>query len=74
MVLLLTVNLRKSEYITVSAPETSDTTNPIIDYMVLFPANTTAGSIINISINATDNKGVTGVTAGDIQLTKTDGI
>jgi hypothetical protein len=46
----------------------------MIDYIVLFPANTTAGSIINISINATDNKGVTGVTAGDIQLTKTDGI
>jgi PKD repeat protein len=61
--------------VTVStAPPAPDITNPVIDSTVLFPANTTAGSMINISVNATDNKEVTGVTAGDIQLTETDGL
>ncbi|AKB69090.1 NosD domain-containing protein [Methanosarcina mazei] len=50
-----------------------DTTSPVIDSVVLFPANTTSGSTITISVNATDNVEVTEVTAGDIQLTKTDG-
>ena len=57
-----------------AAPTGPDTTNPVIDSAVLFPANTTAGSTINISVNATDDVGVTEVTAGEIQLTKTDGI
>jgi parallel beta-helix repeat protein len=64
----------KTDYIVVSTPETPDTTNPVIESVVLFPANTTAGSTINISVNATDDTGVTAVTAGDLQLTKTDGI
>jgi hypothetical protein len=64
----------KIEYITVSIPETSDTTKPVIDSAVLFPANTTTSSTINISVNATDNVEVTEVTARDIRLTKTDGI
>jgi PKD repeat protein len=64
----------KTEYIVVSTQETPDTTNPVIDSVVLFPANTTAGSTINISVNATDDVEVTEVTTGEIQLTKTDGI
>jgi PKD repeat protein len=60
----------KVDYITVSAPETSDTTKPVIDSVVMFPANTTTGSTINISVNATDNVGVTGVTAGTVSLIK----
>ncbi|AKB24451.1 hypothetical protein MSMTP_0982 [Methanosarcina sp. MTP4] len=40
----------------------------------LFPANTSAGSTIEIGVNATDNVGVTEVTAGDTQLTKTEDI
>jgi PKD repeat protein len=53
--------------------EIPDTTKPVIDSVVLYPANTTAGSTISISVNATDDKEVTGVTADDTQLTKTDG-
>ena len=53
---------------------TSDVEKPVIQSVVLFPANTTAGSKINISANVMDNIGVVGVTAGDIQFTKTDGI
>jgi hypothetical protein len=57
-----------------SAPAGPDTTNPVIDSAVLFPSNATAGSTISISVNATDNKEVTGVIAGNVQLVKTDGI
>jgi PKD repeat protein len=64
----------KTDYITVSAQETQDTTKPVINSVVLFPANATAGSKISISVNASDNKEVTEVIAGDIKLTKTDGI
>jgi PKD repeat protein len=64
----------KTDYITVSAPETSDTAKPVIDSIVLFPANATAGSSITISVNATDDKEVTKVTAGDMKLEKTDGV
>jgi PKD repeat protein len=54
--------------------EIADTTKPVIDSVVLFPVNATADSTITISVNATDNKEVTGVIAGDVQLTKTDGL
>ncbi|MDQ1255380.1 MAG: hypothetical protein QG646_4666, partial [Euryarchaeota archaeon] len=65
----------KTDYIVVSNPEVTDTTNPVIDSAVLFPANTTAGSKINIAVNATDNKEVTEVTAGNITLVKdSDGV
>jgi parallel beta-helix repeat protein len=60
----------KTEYIRVSAPETSDTTSPVIDSLVLFPANTTAGSKTSISVNASDNMEVTEVTAGNVTLVK----
>jgi YVTN family beta-propeller protein/parallel beta-helix repeat protein len=60
----------KTECIVVSIQESPDITKPAIDSAVLFPANTTAGSTINISVNATDNKEVTGVTAGTVPLVK----
>ena len=59
---------------TTAAELASDVGKPVIQSVVMFPTNTTAGATINISINATDNTDVTEVTAGDIQLTKTDGI
>jgi len=64
----------KTDYITVSAPETPDTTKPVIESVVLFPANTTAGSTIEIKVSATDDVEVIEVKAGDIQLINTDGI
>jgi PKD repeat protein len=60
----------KTDYIVVSPKETLDTTSPAIDSVVLFPANTTAGSKMNISVNASDNKEVTEVTAGTVPLVK----
>ncbi|WP_156161174.1 DUF3344 domain-containing protein, partial [Methanosarcina sp. 2.H.T.1A.6] len=64
----------KKDYIIVSTQEIPDTTNPVIESVVLFPANTTAGATINFSVNATDNVEVTKVTAGEVQLNNTDGI
>ncbi|WP_187151893.1 right-handed parallel beta-helix repeat-containing protein [Methanosarcina siciliae] len=52
----------------------SDTEKPVIESVVLFPATTTAGSTINVTVDATDNIEVTEVTAGDVQLAKTDNI
>ena len=49
---------------------TTDVEKPVIQSVVLFPANTTAGSKINISANVTDNIGVVNVTAGKVPLTK----
>ena len=63
----------KTDYIAVSTPETPDTAKPVIESVVLFPANTTAGSTISISANITDNIGVTEVVAGQVQLKNTDG-
>lgn len=51
-----------------------DVTLPTIQSAILYPANTTAGSTINITVDATDNIDVTEVIAGDIQLTEVDGI
>lgn len=59
---------------TTSAKLVSDTEKPVIESVVLFPANTIAGSTINVTVTAKDNIDVTGVTAGDIQLAKTEGI
>jgi outer membrane protein assembly factor BamB len=65
----------KTDYIVVTSQETSDTTNPVIDSADMFPANTTAGSTINISVNATDNVELVEVTAGNVALVKdSDGI
>ncbi|MEL7663859.1 MAG: CARDB domain-containing protein [Methanosarcina mazei] len=50
----------------------SDVEKPVIGSVFMFPANATAGATINLSINATDNIDVTGVTAGDVQLIKTN--
>ncbi|MHB8103490.1 MAG: PKD domain-containing protein [Methanosarcina sp.] len=43
---------------------------PTIPSAVLFPANTTAGSKINITVDATDNSGVSEVKAGNVPLVK----
>ena len=50
-----------------------DVVPPVIESVVLFPANTTAGSKIDISANVTDNIGVAEVTAGDVQMMSIDG-
>jgi hypothetical protein len=47
-----------------------DVEKPVIQSAVLFPANTTANSKINITVNAADNVGVSEVKAGNIQLLK----
>jgi hypothetical protein len=60
--------------VTTLAELASDTEKPVIQSVVLYPANTTTGSTINVTVTATDNIDVTGVTAGDIQLAKTDGL
>ncbi len=59
---------------TTGAEPALDVEPPVFESVVLFPANTTAGSTIDIEVNATDNVGVAQITAGDTQLTKTDGI
>jgi len=51
-----------------------DIEKPVIESVVLFPASITAGATIDIEVNATDDMGVAEVKAGDIPLTKTDGI
>jgi hypothetical protein len=58
---------------TTAAELLSDSEKPVIGSVVLFPANTTAGATISLSINATDDIDVTEVTASDTLLTKTDG-
>ena len=51
-----------------------DVEKPVIQSVVLYPANTTAGSKINITVNATDNIGVVGVTADNAPLVNINGI
>jgi PKD repeat protein len=46
---------------------------PVIESVMLFPANTTGRSRMDISANITDNIGVVEVTAGDVQLMSIDG-
>jgi hypothetical protein len=51
-----------------------DTEQPVIESVTLYPANTTAGSTIGISVSASDNVGVDGVTADGTPLTISDGL
>jgi PKD repeat protein len=53
-----------------TSKEMPDVEKPVIQSVVLFPANTTAGSKINITVNATDNVGVAEVKADNISLIK----
>jgi len=50
-----------------------DTINPTIDSVAVYPANTTAGSKVDIKVAASDNEEVTGVTADDYVFTYSDG-
>jgi len=50
----------------------SDTEQPVIESVTLYPANTTAGSTIDISVSASDNVGVDEVTADGTPLTNSD--
>jgi hypothetical protein len=52
----------------------SDTEQPVIESVTLYPANTTAGSTIDISVSASDNVGVDEVTADGTPLTNSDGL
>lgn len=54
--------------------EIQDTIAPVIDSVKLYPGNTTAGSIINISVNASDNKGVVGVTVDGASFINNSGV
>lgn len=51
-----------------------DVTLPTIRSITLYPANTTADSVINVTVDAIDNVDVIEVTAGNIQLIEVDGI
>lgn len=51
-----------------------DIEKPVIQSVVMSPTSTTAGSTISIMMSVTDNIGVVAVTAGEIQLTKVNGI
>jgi hypothetical protein len=52
----------------------ADTAPPVIESVTLYPANTTAGSTINISVTASDNVGVVEVAANGTPLTYSDGL
>ncbi len=52
----------------------ADTAPPVIESVTLYPANTTAGSTINISVKASDNVGVAEVTANGTPLTNISGL
>jgi hypothetical protein len=54
---------------TLTVEEAVDTILPTIESVTLYPANTIAGSIINISVHASDNVGVVEVTADGNLLT-----
>jgi hypothetical protein len=47
-----------------------DIEKPVIQSVILFPANATSGSEINITVNATDNVEVSEVKADDVPLIK----
>ncbi len=51
----------------------TDIIPPTISSITLFPANTTAGSRINITVLASDNTGVVEVSANNTQLTNSGG-
>ena len=58
-----TVNLRVTEGAVIG-----DVVAPVINSVDLYPANTTPGSVIAITVNATDDIRVRGVKANDISL------
>ncbi|WP_187151728.1 lectin like domain-containing protein [Methanosarcina siciliae] len=47
-----------------------DTEPPVIHSFSSYPVNTTEDSVINVTVNVTDNIGVVNVTVDDVQLTK----
>ncbi|WP_440956233.1 PKD domain-containing protein [Methanosarcina sp. Mfa9] len=47
---------------------------PVINSVDLFPASTTPGSTLDVSVDVTGKVGVIEVTAGDVSLAKKDGI
>ncbi|WP_162013078.1 lectin like domain-containing protein [Methanosarcina acetivorans] len=49
---------------------TPDTEPPVIQSVSSYPVNTTGDSVINVTVNVTDNIGVVNVTVDDVQLTK----
>ena len=52
-----------------------DKTAPVIDLVTIYPANTTAGSTINITVRSSDNLGVVEVTAnGGASFTNNSGV
>ncbi len=50
-----------------------DTTPPVIESVIIYPVNATAGATINISVLASDDRGVVGVTADGISMIYSDG-
>lgn len=51
-----------------------DKTSPLIESILLYPANTTAGATINISVSTSDNVGVAEVTANGTPLVYSNGM
>ena len=51
----------------------SDVEKPVIQSVVLLPANTIASSKINVTVNAMDNVGVVGVTASNAPMANING-
>jgi hypothetical protein len=51
----------------------ADTTPRVIESITLYPANTTAGAKINVTVKASDNIGVIEVTADGVSLTYSNG-
>jgi hypothetical protein len=66
-------NLAESSECNFTTLALPDTTDPTIDSVVVYPANTTAGSKVNIKVAASDNKEVTEVTADGHAFTYSDG-
>lgn len=67
-------NSAESSEFTFRTMALSDTEQPVIESVTLYPANTTAGSTIDISVSASDNVGVDEVTADGTPLTISDGL
>lgn len=51
----------------------ADTTPPVIESITLYPVNATAGATINISVRASDDRGVVDVTANGNSLMASNG-
>ena len=50
-----------------------DTISPVIESVVLFPTSTTTGSKISVTVDVTDNVGVSSVAASGVSLVNTGG-